>query len=68
MGQRPLHELLEELRTYLQHFDQTGHLGDSETVIEIKRRLRNRIAEVEGELRATGQSIGPLKDRYNPPR
>ena len=38
MGQRPPRELLDELRTYLQHFDQTGHfgesghLGDSETV------------------------------------
>jgi hypothetical protein len=68
MGHRLPRELLDELRTYLQHFDQTGHLGESETVAEIKRRLRVRIAEVEAELRAMGQSKGPLKDdRYNPP-
>jgi hypothetical protein len=56
MGHRLPHELLEELQTYLQHFDHTGHLGDSKTVAEIKRRLRARIAEVEAELRINGQS------------
>ena len=59
MGHRLPRELLDELRTYLQHFDQTGHLGETETVEEIKRRLRARIAEVEAELRATGQSEAP---------
>src|SRR5579872_4617658 len=32
MGHRLPQELLLELRTYLQHFDQTGHIGESETV------------------------------------
>ena len=36
----------------LEHFDQTGHIVDSETVAEIKHRLRVRIAEVESELRS----------------
>jgi len=58
MGHRPPSELLEELRTYLQHFDDTGHIGETETVAEIKRRLRARIAEVEAELRIKGQSKG----------
>lgn len=56
MGHRLPHELLDELRTYLQHFDQTGYLGESATVAEIKRRLRVRIAEVEAELKMSGQS------------
>lgn len=59
MGHRLPHELLEELCTYLKHFDQTGHLGESATVAEIKRRLRDRIAEVEAELKFAGQSRGP---------
>ena len=50
MSVRAPRELLEELRTYLLHFDQTGHLGESDTVAEIKRRLRTRIVEVEAEL------------------
>lgn len=53
MGQRLPQELLLELRTYLQHFDQTGHLGESEAVAEIKRRLLERISEVEARLRMT---------------
>lgn len=53
MGHRLPQELLLELRTYLQHFDQTGHLGESETVAEIQRRLRQRINEVEAQLRST---------------
>ena len=53
MGHRLPEELLQELRTYLQHFDDTGHLGESDTVAEIKRRLCQRIAEVESQLRTT---------------
>jgi hypothetical protein len=53
MSQRLPQELLLELRTYLQHFDQTGHLGESEAVAEIQRRLRERICEVEARLRLT---------------
>ena len=50
MSARAPDELLEELRTYLQHFDDTAHLGGSDAVAEITRRLRERIAEVEAEL------------------
>jgi hypothetical protein len=53
MSRRLPEELLQELRTYLQHFDQTGHMGESETVAEIKSRLRQRIGEVEAHLRTT---------------
>ena len=56
MGHRSPSELLDELRTYLRHFDETGHLGDSETIEQIKRRLRARISEAEAELRSRGQS------------
>jgi hypothetical protein len=52
MSSRLPQELLQELRTYLQHFDDTGHLGDSSTVAEIKRRLQQRIVEVEAQIRA----------------
>lgn len=55
MGHRLPQELLLELRTYLQHFDQTGHLGESATVAEIKRRLQQRIAEAEAELKLSNQ-------------
>ena len=41
-----------ELRTFLEHFEQTGHLGASETVSEIKGRLQQRIREVEAQLLA----------------
>ena len=58
MSHRLPQELLLELRTYLQHFDQTGHLGESATVAEIKRRLRQRIAEAEAELKLSGQMSG----------
>jgi hypothetical protein len=51
MGSRLPHELLQELRTYLQHFDDTGHLGERSTVAEIKRRLEQRIVEVEAQIR-----------------
>lgn len=53
MGHRLPQELLLELRTYLEHFDQTGHLGESETVAEIKHRLSQRILEVEAQVRNT---------------
>lgn len=51
MGHRLPQDLLLELHTYLDHFDQTGHLGASETVAEIKGRLQQRIREVEAQLR-----------------
>lgn len=51
MSKRLPQELLQELRTYLQHFEQTGHLGESDTVAEIMHRLRQRICEVEAQLR-----------------
>lgn len=51
MGHRLPQELLLELRTYLHHFDETGHLGESDTVEEIKRRLEQRIREVEAQVR-----------------
>ncbi len=56
IGNRLPHELLLELRSYLQHFEQTGHLGESETVAEIVRRLNQRIREVEAQLRRTHHS------------
>jgi hypothetical protein len=59
MGHRLPHELLQELRTYLEHFDQTGHLGESSTVAEIKQRLNNRIAEVEAEVARGGRPPSP---------
>ena len=63
MGLRLPRELLDELRTYLQHFDETGHLGETETVAEIKNRLRGRIAEVEAELRIRGDGNGSAPPR-----
>jgi len=51
MGHRHPQELLLELRAYLQHFEQTGHLGESEAVAEIKHRIQDRIREVEAQLR-----------------
>ena len=66
MGHRLPRELLDELRTYLQHFDDTGHLGETDTVAEIKQRLRNRISEVEAELRIKGESkYSPSSHRPN---
>ena len=59
MGYRLPHELLEELRTYLQHFDLTEHLGERSTVDEIRRRLKARIAEVEAEIGRNSQSPRP---------
>lgn len=53
MGHRLPQELLVELRTYLHHFDETGHLGESGTVEEIKRRLQQRIREVEAQVRTS---------------
>jgi hypothetical protein len=51
MGHRQPEELLLELRTYLEHFDQTGDLGEGQAVAEIKNRLLGRIREVEAQLR-----------------
>lgn len=62
MGHRLPQELLQELRTYLEHFDQTGHLGESDTVAEIKRRLMDRIGEVEATLKMT-PAPGPVDSR-----
>ena len=45
------HELLDDLRGYLMHFERTGDLGESETIAEIQRRLRDQIAEIEAELK-----------------
>jgi hypothetical protein len=64
MGHRLPRELLDELRNYLQHFDVTGHLGETETVAEIKRRLRVRIAEVEAELRIKGENPDSPNPRF----
>jgi len=55
MSPRAPRDLLEELRTYLEHFDESGHLGDDADVAEIKRRLRMRIAEVEAQLKRTAE-------------
>ena len=65
MGHRLPQELLLELRTYLHHFDDTGHLGEIETVREIKRRLRERISEVEAQLRMNQTRKGPDAARPN---
>ena len=61
MGFRTPHELLAELRTYLQHFEQTGHLGESGSVAEIQRRLRARIAEAEAELQRSAPGHAPTR-------
>ncbi|HTM18469.1 MAG TPA: hypothetical protein VL135_16270 [Terracidiphilus sp.] len=63
MGHRLPHELLLELQTYLQHFDQTGHLGESATVEEIKSRLVQRIKEVEAQVRTTQPTHHNYLDR-----
>lgn len=62
MGHRLPQELLLELRTYLEHFDETGHLGETQTIAEIKRRLHQRIREVEAQLRTT--QLNPNEKRY----
>jgi len=56
MSPRAPRDLLEELRTYLEHFDESGHLGDDTDVAEIKRRLRMRIAEVEAQIKRTAEA------------
>ena len=71
MGHRHPQELLLELRTYLQHFEQTGHLGESEAIAEIKHRIEGRIREVEAQLRIdptkktvkSSQQSGDLESR-----
>jgi hypothetical protein len=66
MSHRVPQELLLELRTYLEHFDETGHLGESDAVAEIKVRLQQRIREVEAQLRVP-RSDDPARDRrYTP--
>lgn len=50
MSARAPLELLDELRTYLQHFEESGHMGGKTDVAEITRRLRARIVEVEAEI------------------
>lgn len=50
MGRRVPQEFLEELRARLKHFDQTGDLGESDTVEDIKRHLRARIVEAEADV------------------
>ena len=62
MGHRLPQELLLELRTYLEHFDETGHLGETQTIAEIKRRLHQRIREVEAQLRTT--QLNPNEKRH----
>jgi len=66
MSHRVPQELLLELQTYLEHFDQTGHLGESDAVAEIKIRLHQRIREVEAQLRFP-RSEDPARDRKNTP-
>jgi hypothetical protein len=61
MSRRPPRELLAELRTYLQHFEQTGHLGESGSVAEIQRRLLARIAEAEAELKRSSPGHAPQR-------
>ena len=61
MSLRPPQELLAELRAYLEHFEKTGHLGDSASVAQIQQRLRARIAEVEAELKRTERKQPPEK-------
>jgi len=51
MGHRQPEELLLELRTYLEHFEQTGDMGDGHAVAEIRHRILGRIREVEAQLR-----------------
>ena len=68
MSHRSPQELLLELRTYLQHFDDTSHLGASDTVDEIKRRLDQRIREVEAQLRIAPDRASINDHRYNPAR
>ena len=62
MSRRSPHELLVELRTYLEHFEQTGNLGESASVAEIQQRLRIRIAEAEAELKRSAPGHAPEKN------
>lgn len=66
MGHRLPQELLLELQTYLDHFDETGHLGQTETVEEIKLRLHQRIREVEAQLRTNRPETSIKERRYTP--
>ena len=59
MSARTPRELLDELRTYLQHFEESGHIGDRTDVAEITRRLRARIVEVEAEMKRGSRNQDP---------
>lgn len=48
-------ELLENLRASLKHFDECPEMGDQSDVVEIKRRLLRRIADVERIVRMTAR-------------
>ncbi len=62
MGHRVPQELLAELRARLKHFDQTGDLGESDAVEDIKRHLRARIAEAEADVeRRSRPAVGTPK-------
>lgn len=63
MGHRLPEDLLLELRTYLEHFDQTAHFGEGETVAEIKLRLKERIREVEAQIRISSSRKAPASMR-----
>jgi hypothetical protein len=67
MGHRLPQELLEELRTNLEHFDQTGHLGETDTIAEIKRRLKDRIGEVEATLKMPPANAPSPERKYTTP-
>jgi hypothetical protein len=59
MSRRTPHELLTELRIYLQHFEKTGDIGEGASVAEIQQRLRVRIAETEAVLQRSASRSDP---------
>jgi len=65
MSPRAPLDLLDELRTYLQHFNESSHIGDDADVAEIKRRLIVRIAEVESELKRATENHGRTLPHQN---
>jgi hypothetical protein len=66
MSSRSPRELLEELRAYLLHFEESGHIGDDADVAEIKRRLCARIEEVESALRRTSVTLSDAETKIDP--
>jgi hypothetical protein len=46
-------DYLERLRADLQHFEETGDIGENPTVLEIKDHLVRRITELESAMRRT---------------